>query len=290
LDDAFTKTPVALVTQTTTYSVIAGIGSCKAQASIKVTVLPYAEVTAGKDTAICYGSSAQLQAFTTATTFSWSPAASLSDGNTLQPLATPSETTAYVLTATATNGCPKPSHDTVLVTVLPQVIAFAGNDTAIVAGQPLQLQASGGAAYLWSPATGLSSTTIANPVVTVDSPVESMTYKVVASVQGCADADSITVKVFKGGADIYMPTAFTPNGDGRNDVIMPVMAGIEHLEFFRVYNRWGQLVFETSTAGKGWDGSLQRKAQGTGAFVFVIQVIDYTGRKILKKGTFALIR
>jgi gliding motility-associated-like protein len=290
LDNAFTKAPVAIATQTTTYSVTAGIGSCKAQASIKVTVLPYAEVTAGRDTAICYGSSVQLQAFTTATAFSWSPAANLSDGTALQPLATPSETTAYVLTATAVNGCPKPAHDTVLVTVLPRVVAFAGNDTAIVAGQPLQLQASGGTSYLWSPATGLSSTIIANPVVTVTSAVESITYKVVASVQGCADVDSIRINVFKGGADIYMPTAFTPNGDGRNDVIMPILVGMERLEFFRVYNRWGQLVFETSMAGKGWDGSLQGKSQGTAAFVFVIQGTDYTGKRILKKGTFTLIR
>jgi len=98
------------------------------------------------------------------------------------------------------------------------------------------------------------------------------------------------VKVFKTPADIFVPTGFTPNGDGRNDVIRPVLVGIKSLTYFRVYNRWGQLVFNTSQAGKGWDGTVGGTLQATDNFVYMVQAIDYTGKTIFKKGDFVLIR
>ena len=87
-----------------------------------------------------------------------------------------------------------------------------------------------------------------------------------------------------------MPTAFTPNSDGLNDLLTPIPVGIESLEFFRVYNRWGQEVFATDRIGKGWDGRLKNREQGSDTFVWQVRGKDYLGRIIYRKGTATLIR
>ena len=85
------------------------------------------------------------------------------NANTLNPFAYPPRNTEYILTSLANNGCPKPGRDTVLVNVLPKIRPFAGNDTLVVVGQPLQLNAEGGVSYLWIPPTGLNNPTIKKP-------------------------------------------------------------------------------------------------------------------------------
>jgi gliding motility-associated-like protein len=102
--------------------------------------------------------------------------------------------------------------------------------------------------------------------------------------------DTITVKLFKTGADIFVPGGFTPDGDGRNDILRPVCVGIRELNYFRVYNRWGQLVFSTNEIGKGWDGTISGQPQPTANFVYIAQGVDYTGKVIFKKGNVMLIR
>jgi gliding motility-associated-like protein len=87
-----------------------------------------------------------------------------------------------------------------------------------------------------------------------------------------------------------MPSGFTPNHDGRNDVIRPILAGIKQLIYFRVYNRWGQLVFSTSEVNKGWDGDVGGSQQSSQNFVYMVQAIDYTGKVIVKRGNFVLVR
>jgi gliding motility-associated-like protein len=87
-----------------------------------------------------------------------------------------------------------------------------------------------------------------------------------------------------------MPSAFTPNGDGRNDNIYPICVGIKQLNFFRIFNRWGQLIFSTSQIGKGWDGRIAGALQGTNNFVYMVQAVDYLGKTIFKKGNLILIR
>src|SRR5262249_16963714 len=133
------------------------------------------------------------------------------------PLAKPPGTTPYILYTYDTKGCPKPGIDTILVTVLPDIHAFAGRDTAVVIGQPLQLGASGGVAYSWFPSTGLSEYDIANPVAVYNAPSAGIQYKVYISNEAeCVDSAFITVKVFSTRPTVFVPTAFTPNSDGRN--------------------------------------------------------------------------
>lgn len=283
--------PLARPPGTTTYAVTATIGHCTATDDVIVTTVPYPGVNAGEDTLICFGTSAQLNGSMVGSSFAWSPLSSLTNANTLSPIASPVGTTAYVLTVRDNIGCPKPSRDTVLVKVLPKINAFAGNDTAVVVGQPLQLKASGGVKYSWSPATWLNKTDISNPVAIYSEDVENATYKVyVFNEANCVDSAFVSVKIFKTNPQVFVPTAFTPDGDGRNDLFRPIAVGISRIEYFRVFNRWGQLVFSTTVNGKGWDGRIGGKEQGSGTFVWLVKGVDYTGKTFFAKGTVTLIR
>jgi gliding motility-associated-like protein len=102
--------------------------------------------------------------------------------------------------------------------------------------------------------------------------------------------DDIKVVVFKTQPDIFIPSAFTPNSDGLNDVLRPIVAGMKQLNYFRVFNRWGQMLFTTSAIGQGWDGRLSGKLQASGTYVYMISATDYTGKVVTKKGTIVLIR
>ena len=230
-----------------------------------------------------------------ATYFNWSPVSTLTNSNTLTPIAHPLTTTTYLITVTDTLGCPKPVSDTVIVYVRPKIVVFAGNDTVVVVGQPLQLNAIANngidLSYTWNPAAWLSDPSIYNPVATFTSGVDSITYFVTASTaEGCYGSDAIFIKIFKTNADIFMPNAFSPNSDGKNDVFKPILIGISRLNVFSIFNRWGQMVYTTSQNGKGWDGTIHGVKQEPGTYVYMVQGIDYLGRTVTKKGAFTLVR
>jgi gliding motility-associated-like protein len=282
--------PVAVSNATTTFQITAAIGSCTASDQVVVTAVPYPVANAGNDTTLCYHTAAQLNGHTDGSSVVWSPAGSLSRPDVLNPVATPAATTAYVLSAFDTKGCPRPGRDTVIVAVLPDINAFAGRDTAVIIGQSLQLQASGGTAYNWIPSTGLSATNIANPLAAFTSP-EDVQYKVlVYNLGGCADSDYINVNVFLTGPWVFVPTAFTPNGDGKNDRLKPIAVGIKSVLYFHVFNRWGQLVYSGGLNEWGWDGTIGGKEQGTNTYVWEVKAIDYTGKPLMQKGMVTLIR
>lgn len=279
------------VTVSTLYRITATIGRCKTTDDVLVTQIPYPTAVAGNDTSICFNTQAQLNGSIMGSSFTWSPVNTLSNANTLTPIATPKNTTAYVLSVYDVAGCPKPGRDTVIVKVNPEVVAFAGRDTSVVIGQPLQFNGSGGVSYLWSPPTGLSAVNIRNPKGFYDGSFDSIRYTlVVKDAIGCSDDATILVKVFKTDPYIFVPTGFTPNGDGRNDFVRPIAVGITRIDYFRVYNRWGQLVFETTINGKGWDGRIKGVEQGTATFVWLVKAEDYTGKSIFAKGNVTLIR
>ncbi|MDR3712086.1 MAG: PKD domain-containing protein [Puia sp.] len=298
LSDSAVKYPMAAPLLNTVYIVTANLGKCQDKASIRVKVVAYPQVTASGDTTICYGSTAPLSATIVASSFAWTPVGSLSDPTSPDPVASPLATTDYIITVSDTLGCPKPVSDSVLVAVIPRIVVFAGNDTSVVVGEPLQLDASSSndsVSYLWSPSAYMDNATINDPVITISSAgVDSITYLLTATTsQGCYGTDDITVTVYKTGADIFMPNAFTPGGSGgsgSNTVFRPILVGISTLNFFRVYNRWGGLIFSTEQPGKGWDGSFHGSMQESGAYVYMVQARDYLGKTHFKKGSFLLIR
>ncbi|MBC7721416.1 MAG: gliding motility-associated C-terminal domain-containing protein, partial [Pedobacter sp.] len=283
------------ITSSVTYYVTANLGYCQDSAKITVHTSPYPTAIVSADTVICFGNRAALTGTITGAYFSWFPSNSLLHGNTLQPIAGPQKTTAYILSVSDTIYCPKTVTDTVIVTVVPLFNLNAGRDTSIVLGQPLQLAATGDTTalqYVWQPATHLNNNTIYNPVATINNLASDfVTFTVKATTkEGCFATDDILVKVYKIAPDILIPTGFTPNGDGKNDVLKPILIGINKLDFFSVYNRFGQLIYTTSENNKGWDGTINGTQQMSGTYVFMAQGTDYLGKVIFKKGTVVLVR
>jgi gliding motility-associated-like protein len=285
------QNPVGISGNTTPYHVIARIGSCAADRTINVTAVPYPVANAGADTTICYNTDAVLQGSHDGLTFAWTPVSSLTNATTLNPIAHPADTTRYILTVYDIEGCPKPGRDTVFVNVLPRIRPFAGNDTMVVVGQPLQLNAEGGVRYEWQPPTGLNNPSIKNPIGRYEAEIDSVRYLVqVFNEAGCVDTDYVKVTVFKTNPYVFVPTGFTPNGDGLNDEVKPIAVGIKTIRYFSIYNRWGQMIFSTTTNGKGWDGRLGGTPQGSNVFVWMVSAIDYLDKPIFLKGTVTLIR
>lgn len=294
LNSATVKDPLATPVGETTYQLTAYISNCSATESITVTPIPYPVVSAGLDTTICFATNAQLHAQTDGSSFLWTPDFNLQRSNTLDPVSVPEASTTYVLYAFDTKGCDKPGVDSVTVNVQPEIIVYAGNDTSVVVNQPLQLQASGGTLYEWIPSIGLSATDVANPVAQyVSPPAEGWyTYRVrISNETGCMDSAQVRVNVYSTGPELYVPNAFTPNGDGKNDFFRVIAPGISKIEIFRVYNRWGQMVLEApATHSFGWDGSYNGKPLASGTFVWMVQAVDYTGVRHLRRGTVTLVR
>ena len=285
--------PLATPSTITTYLLTSVVGGCTATDDITVKVMPRPFVNLGNDTAICYNSSVQINAQSNGTNFSWAPATSLSNEFVLNPVASPLITTQYIITATDNiSGCPKPTHDSILITVLPKANAGTGRDTIIFAGQQVQLLATGGTTYLWTPATGLSDPTIPNPTILLYGNSDSIFYTVsVTNQYGCTDTAGIVVKVYKTNPDIFVPTGFTPNGDGRNDVFRPTYVGMKTIDYFQVYNRWGALLYSHNlNDGRGWDGTIKGVKQNTGTFIWMVRATDIIGNVHFKKGTVLLIR
>ena len=290
LNNAGIKNPVARPDTTTTYKVFAAVGKCNATDEIKVSVAPYPVANAGPDTAFCFGNRVQLQA-SGGDVYLWNPATFLDNPNIPNPIAFPTQTTRYVVSVrSTTSGCPKAVRDTILITVYPKVIADAGpRDTVIVKNQPLQLNGSGGLVYTWSPSTGLNNPNIKTPVAVLGNDMQYILK--VTSDKGCTGTDTIDVIVYKVEPDLFVPTAFTPNGDGKNDYFRPIPIGMKRINYFKVFNRWGVLMFSSpEMKGRGWDGSYAGKPQDPDTFVWIVQGTDYEDKTITKKGYVVLIR
>ncbi|MBS1564865.1 MAG: gliding motility-associated C-terminal domain-containing protein [Bacteroidetes bacterium] len=167
--------------------------------------------------------------------------------------------------------------------------AFAGRDTTVAMNQPVQLNAHGGpnVTYKWSPSTGLNNPNIENPVATWD---KNQLYTLDAiSDKGCDAHGTIFITRYKG-PDIYIPTAFTPNTDGHNDVLRVLPIGIKSFTIMQVFNRYGQLIYQTSDISQGWDGRYSGQPQEPGAYVVVAKATDYKGQVMVKKQNVMLIR
>ena len=188
------------------------------------------------------------------------------------------------LTAVALNGC---ISETITKSLdIYGTKAYAGNDTVIATNQPLRLFARGGDSYRWSPSDGLDNPNSDNPTATLQKDIR---YILTASSPfGCETSDTIFVKVYKG-PDIYLPNAFTPNGDRVNNVFRPIAPGLKSIDVFQIFNRYGQIVF-SGRASEGWNGDFNGVKQPTGTYVWIVRGIDYLGKQHLRKGMVTLIR
>ena len=215
----------------------------------------------------------------------------MGNGNTsaLQnPVATYSSYQSYTVTlkVTTTNGCVSaPLSKTFSIQ---KVNVFAGRDTSVAKGQPLQLQATGAKTYTWTPATGLNNNAIYNPIAILYSNYQTYYVKGITT-EGCLGFDTINIKAFNR-ADVYVPNAFTPNGDGLNDYLEPFYIGIKQLNYFKIYDRWGNTVFTIRNEYDKWDGRLNGQKLETGNFVWVAEAVTFDGTLIKRRGSVMVIR
>ena len=132
---------------------------------------------------------------------------------------------------------------------------------------------------------------IGNPIAIFNEASDGLRYKVeVHNSIGCVDSSFIVVKVFATLPTVFVPTAFTPNNDGKNDIVRPISAGIKRFDYFTIYNRWGQLVFTTQVSGRGWDGKVNGQVQASNSYVWMVKAVDFSGAVYFKKGMVTLIR
>ncbi len=292
LNDSNLSEPVASPATTTTYALTATLGVCVSQGTETITVLPAPIPTATPSVMTCYGQSVQLQGGG-GVSYQWSPAAHLSSATVPDPVVEqPLESITYRLNVKGANGCTSIAPAETQVSVSPQPVVFAGDDTAVLVGQTLPLDAidvnnTGFTSYQWSPVMGLDNPSIQDPVATISGDI---TYMVTATTSGgCTGTASIKILAVTM-SNIIVPNAFTPNGDGHNDVLRPHAIGIKDFKYFRVYNRWGQQVFFSANEGASWDGTVGGQTQPMGTYVWVAMGLDFSGRVVERQGTVILVR
>lgn len=141
--------------------------------------------------------------------------------------------------------------------------------------------------FNWRPQIQLSNY---NSQYTRFSAIDDVKYLVdISDLHTCVTTDTMQILVLKK-PGFYLPTAFTPNGDGLNDEVQPYLVGMKGLKSFSVFNRWGNLVFYTTTYGKTWNGKFQGVDQDPGVYVWILEFYDFNNKKITEKGTLTLIR
>ncbi len=288
LNNPTIKNPTARPLVTTTYHVVGNIGKCIAEDDIIITAIHYPAANAGPDNTICFGNSAQLNA-SGGSIYSWSPAAFLTATNIPNPVSVkPTDNVRYIVTVRDVLGCPKPVKDTMFLFVA-KIKANAGpRDTSVVLDQPLQLYATGSINYAWTPTTWLDNPNIYNPIALPRNDIEYVVR--VSNNAGCFALDSIRVHVFKIKPDLLVPNAFTPNGDGNNDIFVPIPIGMKYVDIFRVYNRWGQMLYSGTGNGSGWDGKFAGRKQEAATYVWYAEGVDYLNNRLKRKGSVILIR
>jgi gliding motility-associated-like protein len=291
---------IALLTVTDT------IG-CSRTATENTQVVSIAVHTSVSDTAMCLRDSMVLHAFvsvkpdnTIPFVYSWTQWPDignfLSYDSTANPHFFSIGTYVYTVTVT-TNYVTSPdilncvAHDTERITSYPPVTLInLTADATVSYGSSIQLNANGATYYTWTPNDGtLSNPNINNPIAT---PVDTTTVYTVYGMNpfGCLDSASLVIRVDDAMLET-LPTAFTPNGDGLNDVfrLAPKMK-FQKLVQFNVFNRWGQIIFSTSDADKGWDGTFNGTPQDFGVYHYEVIVAHPDGTNKVYKGDVTLIR
>ncbi|NND94939.1 MAG: T9SS type B sorting domain-containing protein [Flavobacteriales bacterium] len=250
---------------------------------------------------ICANEPIDIQVFNTSQTISlnveWTPEEFILEGQGTNAISLSTDQDVWILAEVeGNNGCQL--IDSVLIEVSPLSfvsINASAEPELIALGEQSQLLAIPSSSYqlTWSPPDGLNSTSISNPLA---SPGQTTTYTVTitdADINGnCSKDDTVTVKVFEyicGFPTTFVPNAFSPNGDNVNDVLLVRGTYIESLDL-KIYDRWGELVFQTQEKDKGWDGTFRGKELEPAVYVYHIDVLCIDGQESFEKGNITLIR
>ncbi|WP_207493248.1 gliding motility-associated C-terminal domain-containing protein [Aridibaculum aurantiacum] len=291
--------PVTLANPTmSTQYVVQGktLLGCSNTDTVVVNVVQPSRITVSSNDTICIGETTQLFA-NGATRYMWNPVVGLSSGSIANPLASPTTTTDYMVIGTDPYNCfADTGYVRVVVGAYPKVKLNDGGTVLVGSTIPLSAVISNGPIrkYTWSPAEDVSCINCPRPLAVVNKPT---TFKLtVENIYGCSSSDTVSYKVkCEESAQVYIPNAFSPDGDGLNDVFMIRGKGLSTVKFFRVFNRWGQLVFERSNFNandprSGWDGKINGVPANPDVYVYTAEMTCAAGDTFVRKGNVTLVR
>ncbi len=288
LNSGSIQNPVFTAGQTTllTVTVNTPIGCADTdQVFVMVQPIEFATVTP-ETTIICPKDSVQLNALG-GVNYLWKPKLYLNDSTISNPISKPITSIEYQLFSSSPFGCI--DTDIVRINVMPDAIIDAGEDKTIYPGESTELQATGNVSQvIWFPPYGLNNTVLLNPIA---QPGITTKYIVTGTTEfGCIAIDSVTVFVSPETL-LDLPNAFSPgNGSSINDQLKIIKKGLATLNYFRIFNRWGELVFETKDINEGWNGQFNGVPQPIGVYVYSIDAQTSTGKIFNKQGNVTLIR
>ncbi|HUM67019.1 MAG TPA: gliding motility-associated C-terminal domain-containing protein, partial [Chitinophagaceae bacterium] len=199
----------------------------------------------------------------------------------------------YNVTLTSSTGCD--STATLVLTVTQSLPGQRYSTVVTGVNVPVQLTArnlGAGHSYEWNPKFGLNDYASANPTFSYDRDME-YTIEIIPTT-GCAIVDTVLVRVLDNippdESGIFVPKAWTPNGDGHNDKLFPIPVNIKELKYFRVFNRWGQMVFETNVLREGWDGIFKGQPQVSDTYTWTLEATGNDGKYYKRSGNSILLR
>jgi gliding motility-associated-like protein len=292
ISDSTSKQPLAYVSKSTNFVIKTyGSSGCQLQDTLKVFIPNHNFQVLPKDTSICFGETAPLSV-KNGTYFEWfeyengqfkSAHESVSCDRCADPILKPKKSTFYKIKVGDELFC----YDTIdaYIEVKPKpIVNILNKDTVIKYGQSVQLIVNGARIYNWTPVSSLNNPNISYPVAR---PTESTQY-VVAGIanNGCVSFDTVRVGIDYRD-NLFIPTAFSPNGDGKNDVFKVTNMTFQRYAEFRVFNRWGQEVYN---GNKGWDGTWRGVVQESGTYTYLIRVAYPDGEVETYKGDVTLVR
>jgi gliding motility-associated-like protein len=269
---------------------------CPAFDTVNITVFQPIQTDVSPDRTICQKQSINLQATGSAASYIWTPAQNLSSTTISNPVASPMTTTQYRVVGYDGHNC---FTDTafVTITVNPTPDINLGPDVTLSTGTvyPLTSVFQNGpiVSWQWTPPANLNCITCPDPSATVK---DDITYRVlITNTYGCTATDSINIKTFCEGSQVFVPNAFTPDGDGRNDVLMVRAKGIELVKSFRIFTRWGELIFEKTNFSPndpayGWDGKIKGVTGAAEVYVYTAEVICTNLQTYMFKGNTSILK
>jgi len=289
LSSSSTPSPLATPLVSTKYFVtVTDMNSCTNIDSVFISIREPVVFQKPDNQEVCKGEVVQLISNNNNYDHLWSPAISLSSDSEKSPFASPLVTTTYRVLITDPV-CKENTTFDVEVKVKPTpVIRIEKSNDIDCSKQSAQLMALGGNVYSWQPAMWLDNPNKANPITTAQ---VSTTYKVTGTnEEGCSGSDSILVDVkYIGDLGLFLPNAFTPNNDGRNDCYGIKKWQVDGKVELSIFNRWGELMFLTKDPTQCWNGTYKGTLAPSGVYIYVVKGATSCG-EFKRSGTFTLIR
>jgi len=288
--------PSARPTTDITYSVTGMSGQgCPGSDTVKVHVYQPINIAASPDRTVCERTSIHMNA-TGAAYYQWSPAIGLDDATRPDPTATPNATTTYQVIGFDGHQC---FTDTALVKIVvnPNPTLDLGPDLRLPTGDihTFNPSTTNGpiVSWTWAPSTDLSCTDCPTPFATIKT--NTRYWADIRNIYGCTATDTVAIQTFCENSQVFIPNAFTPDGDMKNDVFMIRAKGVASVRSLRIFSRWGELVFEKknfppNSSEYAWDGKVRGVPGPAEVYVYTVEVTCDNQQTYTYKGNVTILK